>query len=225
MSGEMPEWKREVLERFRVWLETLPDEAPADPEDVSMDLYTLAEELTALKQEMRTLGRTTAQLAGSSQSVSDTLKEELPMLLKAQANKPPSATPDREMLMQARREAIRPFLIELGDLSVSFNELVARRAEIKWPFYVPQAVRNRLQQEQAKPMDVLATRLKSLLSRHALTPMAVVGAPFDAARMNAGGVERTGKVPPGCIGAVVRQGFVCGGDILRFAEVIVEENE
>lgn len=224
MNEEMPEWKRETLERFRGWLEALPDEAPVRSEDASMDLYTLAEELTALKQEMRTLGRTTAQLAGSSQSVSDTLKEELPMLLKAQANRPPPVPLDREVLSQARREAIRPFLIELGDLSVSFNELVARRTEIQWPFYVPQAVRKRLQREQAKPMDVLATRLKALLARHALTPMAVVGAPFDAARMNAAGVERTGKVPAGCIGAVVRQGFVCGEEVLRFAEVIVEEN-
>jgi len=55
--------------------------------------------------------------------------------------------------------------------------------------------------------------------------MAVFGEFFDATRMNAAGISRDGVVSPGCISAVVRQGFVCGEEVLRFAEVIVEENE
>jgi molecular chaperone GrpE len=225
MNALMPEWKQEALERFRGWLEALPDEAPVEPDEPSMDLYTLAEELTALKQEMRTLGRSTAQLADSSRTVSDTLKEELPMLLKAQEAATPSTAPDKEAVQAARRDAIRPFLIELGDLSVSFDELSARKAEVKWPFYVPEAVRKQLRQVQAKPLEVLSVRVNALLSRHALVPLASEGARFDAVRMNAAGVSCVGKVAPGCISAVVRQGFVCGEEILRFADVIVEENK
>ena len=225
MSDEMPEWKQQALERFSSWLEALPDASVETPEEVSMDPYTLAEELTALKQEMRTLGRTTAQLASSSQAVSNTLKEELPMLLQAQEPAAPSVAPDKEALQQARRKAIRPFLIELGDLAVSFNELSARKGELKWPFYVPAAVRRQLEQAQVKPLEVLTMRVSALLTRHALTPMATVGAPFDAARMNAAGMSVDGQVAPGCISAVVRQGFVCGADVLRFAEVIVEESK
>ncbi len=224
MTEGMPGWKLDALERFCGWLEALPDEPPECQNEDPVDLYVLAEELTALKQEMRTLGRTTARLADSSRTVSDTLKEELPMLLKARAA-PPAAAPDREALQQARREAARPFLIELGDLSAALNELRARNVAMSWPFYVPGAVRRRLQQAQAKPLEVLARRVHALLNRHALTAMAAEGEPFDAARMNAAGVSRDGHAPPGCVSAVVRQGFICKKDVLRFAEVIVEESE
>ena len=223
MSEELPEWKQERLASFIQWLEDLPEDEPESSDEVSIDLYTLAEELTALKQEMRTLGRTTSQWVASSETASKALKDELPRLLKTQVYS--SNAVSREMLAQARREASRPFLIELGDLSVSFGELVARRSKIKWPFYMSKKARERLQQEQMKPLDVLATRLKALLNRHAITPLAIVGAPFDATKMNAAGMECTGAVSPGCVSSVVRQGFICGEDVLRFAEVIIEENK
>jgi len=41
--------------------------------------------------------------------------------------------------------------------------------------------------------------------------------------MNAADISHTGKSAPGCVSAVVRQGFIRGGEILRQAEVIIEE--
>lgn len=222
MSEEMPEWKQVALTRFTEWLKEVPDEEPPSEEGSSVDLYTLAEELTALKQEMRTLGRNTARLAESGEVVSATLREELPALLKAQPSNSGSA-PNRETLLAARRDAERPFLVELGDLSVALSELSARRAEITWPFYVPGTVRKKLMSAQAKPLDVLTSRVSALLSRHALKPMAVVGERFEAVRMNAACMSSERAVAAGCISAVVRQGFICGEDILRMAEVVVEE--
>lgn len=222
MRAELPAWKQAALARFEAWLNEAPDAEPVFAEESPIDLYTLAEELTALKQEMRTLGRNTARLADSGEAVSKTLREELPTLLKKQAAGAVAA-PDRQALLAARRAAERPFLIELGDLSAALNELVARRVEMAWPFYVPAAVRKRLLSAQAKPLEVLTSRVAALLSRHAVKPLAVVGEPFEAARMNAAGVSSTGAVAAGCISAVVRQGFVCGDDVLRMAEVVVEE--
>ena len=37
------------------------------------------------------------------------------------------------------------------------------------------------------------------------------------------GIDLAGQVAAGCISAVVRQGFVCGDDVLRTAEVVIEE--
>jgi molecular chaperone GrpE len=226
MSNEtMPEWKQRTLARFTEWLESQPNDAPPEEAaDEPADLYTLAAELTALKQEMRTLGRTTAQLSDSSRGIAETLKEELPALLKAQTVAPASA-PDREALTQARRAAEHPFLVELGDLSTALNELRDRAVEPAWPFYVPASVRDRLTRAQAKPLEVLTARVGALLGRHGLVPLAAVGEPFAAARMNAAGVSSEGAVASGCISAVVRQGFVCGEEILRMAEVVVEKGE
>jgi molecular chaperone GrpE len=226
MSHElMPEWKQRTLAQFSEWLESLPDDVPQDvASDDPVDLYTLAAELTALKQEMRTLGRTTAQLSDSSREIAQTLKEELPSLLEGQMAAP-AVAPDRNALMQARRAAERPFLIELGDLSMALNELRDRIVEPAWPFYVPGAVRERWAKVQAKPLEVLAARVSALLRRHALVPQAGVGEPFKAAQMNAAGVSSEGAVAPGCISAVVRQGFVSGEEVLRMAEVVVEKGE
>lgn len=219
----LPDWKQRALAQFRAWLEGLPDDASSDDaSDDPVDLYTLAAELTALKQEMRTLGRTTAQLSDSSRGIADTLKEELPTLLKTPAATPVKA-PDRDALRQARCDAERPFLIELGDLSMALNELRDRAVEPDWPFYVPPSVRTRVMKAQAKPLDVLTARMKALLGRHGLVPLAMIGEPFDAVRMNAAGVSSEGDVAAGCISAVVRQGFVCGEEVLRMAEVVVEK--
>ena len=220
MNEAWPEWKRTALGSFSEWLDSLPDEEPPMDEIGSADLYTLAEELTALKQEMRTLGRSTARLAEVGESTRDALKQEMPALMKAQA-----ATTNRDALRQARREAEHAFLIELGDLSEALEELKARPVDMSWPFYVPAAVRDQLAKAQAKPLEVLAMRVKTLLARHALAPLAAVGAPFDAERMNAAGISGDGGAAPGCISAVVRQGYMCGNTVLRFAEVIVEEQE
>ena len=225
MNEAWPEWKRAAQASFSEWLETLPDEEPERLEEKSAaDLYTLAEELTALKQEMRTLGRNTARLADAGEATRDTLMQELPVLMKAQSASSAGA-PDREALLQARREAEQAFLIELGDLSEALDELRMRPVEMAWPFYVPDAVRKRLLKTQSKPLEVLAMRVKTLLSRHALTSLAAVGAPFDAERMNVAGLSNEEKIAPGCVSAVVRQGFMCGNTILRLAEVIVEEQK
>ena len=225
MNEDWPEWKRAALASFSEWLAELPDEEPERLEEKgAADLYTLAEELTALKQEMRALGRNTARLADAGEATRDTLMQELPVLMKAQSVSSAGA-PDREALLQARREAEQAFLIELGDLSEALEELRTRPVEMAWPFYVPGAVRVRLMQAQSKPLEVLAVRVKTLLGRHALTPLATVGAPFNAERMNAAGLSDERKVAPGCVSAVVRQGFICGNTVLRLAEVIVEEQK
>lgn len=219
----LPEWKQQALEQFQAWLAEVPDTEPSDEMVTpAADLYSLAEELTALKQEMRTLGRSTARLAESSESVSKTVKEELPELLRVVSEKP-SAETNQETLQGARRSAERPFLIELGDLYTALSELQNRSLDMKWPFYVSAKVRHQLEQAQSKPLDVLAARLNALLNRHAVKSMVVVGDCFDAKLMNAAGTSADGAVNAGCISAVVQQGFVCGDDVLRQAEVIVEE--
>lgn len=220
MSDDMPQWKRDALARFTEWLDAMPNEEPECQEPEPVDLYTLLEELTALKQEMRTLGRSTARLADSSLAVSHTLKDELPSLLRAQQA---STGPDKEALLQARRQAERAFLIELGDLSVALNELRNREVDVAWPFYVSASVREQLVGAHAKPLAVLASRVDALLSRHGLSALVAVGDAFNAVKMNAAGISNAGKIAPGCISAVVKQGFVCGDDVLRLAEVIVEE--
>lgn len=222
LSAERPAWKQNALDGFVEWLDSLPEDPPAESSEPAADLYTLAEELTALKQEMRTLGRNTARLAESSEAISHNLQSELPALLERQPP-PVSAAPDRETLRKTGRNAERPLLVELGEVAEALGELKERGMEIKWPFYVSASARRRLRNALMKPVTVLLARVDGLLVRHAVQKIASVGTPFDATSMNAVDISHTGKFAPDCVSAVVRQGFIRGGEILRIAEVIVEE--
>lgn len=222
MIEDRPLWKKEALDGFIEWLDNLPDDQPTESNEPEADLYTLAEELTALKQEMRTLGRNTARLADSSEAVSENLKRELPALLEQQKSSM-TVAPNKETLRNVSRNAERPLLVELGEVAEALSELNGRSIEVDCPFYVSKALRRRLRDALAKPITVLSTRVEGLLKRHAVRKIVTVGAPFDATSMNAAGISNAGTFAPGCVSAVARQGFIRGDEILRQAEVIVEE--
>ncbi len=223
MDSERPEWKQRALEEFVAWLDGLPAEPPDDlPADPAADLYALAAELTALKQETRTLGRATAQLAQSSRTISENLQTELPRLLRIHAA-PPPPPPGTETLASARRAAEHPFLVELGDLSAALSELQSRETTLDWPAFVPRALRRRVEASRDQPLQVLALRLDALLKRHHLETVAKIGQRFDATGMNATGISTEGTVEPACVSGIVRQGYRRGTETIRIAEVIIEE--
>lgn len=222
MSEDRPLWKQQALDGFIEWLDSLPDHQAFESDEAEADLYSLAEELTALKQEMRSLGRNAARLAESSETVSDNLKRELPAMLELQKSAIASA-PNKETLLKVSKKAESPLLVEIGDVAEALSELQTRNIDVDWPFYVSKALRRRLREALAKPITVLSARVEGLLKRHSVGEIASVGTAFDATTMNAAGISQEGKYAPGCVSAVARQGYIRGDEILRQAEVIVEE--
>lgn len=229
MSDEAPgDWKEEIRTEFERWLAQQPDQPPTGEagaldsserdaaSDAAGDLLTVIGELTALKQEVRGLGRASARLVAAAEQTAERAAGEARTLaddLRAAG---------REALQRARLEAEKPLLLELGDLRAALREIEARTrvGGTRWP---PWRRRARAVSGQDSALAVLARRLDSILTRQGVAAVGAVGDVFDARRMVAAGVTRQGHVAPGAVSAVVRVGFEAGGSLLRPAEVIVEE--
>ncbi|MCF7838241.1 MAG: nucleotide exchange factor GrpE [Candidatus Marinimicrobia bacterium] len=234
-SGAHPEpltdWKEQILDDFRRWLaaqpEMPPEELPTADPAPPPDLATLLDELAALRQEVRGLGRTSARLAAQAEETGTGLRDQLATVstrLEAEATALSQLDTRREDLARTREEAARPLLLEVADLADALYEVAGRPPPtLAWPAYVPRCVRRRVADSLPDTGPILRAKADAALRRQGLRPVAAVGDDFDPARMNAAGVSDAGQVAPGCVSAIIRQGYGLSRGILRVAEVIVEQ--
>ncbi|HAS82893.1 MAG TPA: nucleotide exchange factor GrpE [Verrucomicrobia bacterium] len=223
--GECSEvsWKDAVLADFKAWLDALPDDEPLpgdeDAEQVEdADLLSLVGEMTALRQEVKLMSRGTGKLSRTVEQVSQDVS----------TNVVPLADEIRRLDREARtsetRGVLSPLLLELGDLREGLREVTSKTSLLVRPWYLPQRRWASLGiVRQREDLDVLVRRIDSTLERHAVKPIAAEAMPFDARCMTAEGVTRSGRVSPGHVSTVVKQGFSVAGGILRPAHVMVEE--
>ncbi len=230
MSDETPGvWKEQIRTEFERWLAQQPDQPPTGEggapdlsardaaSDGAGDLLTVIGELTALKQEVRGLGRASARLVAAAEQTAERTAGE------ARALADDLRAAGREALQRARLEAEKPLLLEIGDLREALREIEARTRAVGGARWRPWRRPSPAADGQGSALGVLARRLDSILTRQGVVAVGVAGDVFDARRMVAAGVTRQGRVAPGAVGAVVRVGFEAGGSLLRPAEVIVEE--
>ena len=228
-SADFTDWKTEARLTFDRWLDSQPDQLPETdmPERLhggeasDGDLLSIVGELTALKQEIRGLGRSSARLAAtagqSTESVVATLRDVADDLRAV----------GREVMQQAKVDAQRPLLLELGDVREALRGLLARATAARQP-------RRRLWRRKPDPrtaplapdaLNVLARRIDGILERHGVEAVGAADEVFDGRCMTAVGISRERKVAPGRVSAVVRAGFMADAVLLRSAEVIVESEE
>ncbi len=223
-ATDRPDWKERARAEFELWLAAQSDHGPEQRNDgmaevgISADLLTVIGELTALKQEVRGMGRSSARLAASTKQAAERMGDDLHR-----------ATEDirsagREAIARALLDCEKPLLMELGDIRAALDEIVKREPVLRgrWPW------RGRIAQTVLEHRDallVLTRRIDSVLARHNVKPFGKPGDPFDGNRMTVTDVSRSGTVPDGAVSAVVRIGYVKDGTVLRSAEVIVEKED
>jgi hypothetical protein len=219
-------WKDAVLEDFRQWLDALPDEPPdaeegeeAEPVEDG-DLLGVVGEMTALRQEVKLMSRGTGKLSRTLEQVAqDVATNVVPLAEEIRRL-------DREARVSETRGTLGPLLLELGDLRECVRDVSAQAARPIRPWHVSRRLWETFGLERQKELlEVLARRLDSTLERHAVKPIAAEAMPFDARCMTADGVSRSGRVLPGQVSQVVKQGFAVAGGVLRPAHVIVETEE
>ncbi len=229
-SADFTDWKTEARLTFDRWLETQPDQLPETDLPESLhgdeasggDLLSIVGELTALKQEVRGLGRSSARLAAaagqSTESLVTTLRDVADDLRAL----------GRDAVQRARIDAERPLLLEFGDVREALRELVERataaRQQRRWRWH------RKPDPRAATPLTpdalhVLARRIDGILERHGVEAVGAADEVFDGRCMTAVGISRERHVAPGRVSAVVRTGFRVDAVLLRSAEVIVESEE
>lgn len=225
LASEPVAWKQRVLADFAHWLEAIPDAEPppetdGDATDASGDLLALIGETTALRQEVKLMGRNTGKLLSNVEQVAENVTTKVLPLAEDRRRQ------DREVRQLEARNLLRPLLLEMGDLREAIREAEEQLSEPRWPWYVPARIRRLASVERYRGIQgMLIRRIDSILQRHDVKPVAAVRDRFDASVMTAAGVSRDAAVAPGHVHAIVKQGFAVSGDLLRPAHVIVEEEK
>lgn len=223
--GDTVAWKQQVLADFAQWLEALPAAEPpfetdGDPTSSSGDLLTLIGETTALRQEVKFMGRNAGKMLGTVEQIAAEMTENVLPLVDNQRRQ------EREVRQAETRNLLRPLLLEMGDLQEAIREASQQLVDPRWPWVVPQRIRRLAGVARHRSMyDMLVRRIDSILMRHDVKPVAAVRDAFDATVMTAAGISREGAVAAGHVSAIVKQGFTVSGDVLRPAHVIVEEEQ
>jgi molecular chaperone GrpE len=214
------ETREQLLERFRAYLDELPDAALAEPgeENRQTDLYSLFAELAALKTEVRLESRQVKTAFDEFRAVFETLQA-------SQSQLGGELDRARAALPEQRRAALKPVLLELVEL---YDRLEAGLRALQ--NYRPTVLGRLLglgRRERAllhaitEGQDISLRRLEQMLSNQQVAALAALGQPLDPHTMRAAEVEQRNDVDNGVVTEELRKGYTWQGELLRLAEVKV----
>lgn len=206
--------KEQLLERFRSYLDTLP-EVEATTEEPHTDLYSLFTELVTLKNEVRLESRQIKTALDEFRAVFETLQTSQNQL-GTELDRARSALPEQ------RRTALKPILLELLDLH---DRLEAGLRVLQ--DYRPSLLGRLCRQEQAllqamtQGQEISLRRLEQILGTQQVTALNAHGQLLDPHTMRVTELERRSDLVNGIVTEELRKGYTWQGDLLRLAEVKV----
>lgn len=217
LPADTPEWKQQILADFSQWLDTLPEEAPPAGEATvdNCDMYTLLSEFTALRQEIRFQNREQNRTTASMAEMQDAYEKSLALFEKSARNIETLAIDIRQ---DAQKNTTIPFL-DVRDALVRGDATCRSVIEqSRWYQRTPRNIR-----AIAEGYEMAIRRFDRALSYAGITPVKTVGHPFDPKQMKAMGRQSNPDVEAGIVLAEEAGGFVRNGEVIRTAEVIVND--
>ena len=227
MSGCAPDHRQRLIETVHAWLDELDRAEPAPPglapdsiasPDPAPDLFSVLGQLSALTRETQLQGRATNRLHAELGQALDRLTGP------TTHGEPAAAGQDLvRQLGRARREARTELVSELLEvrdhLSRNLAEAERRLASLR-------GLRARLGQRPVlealvKGTQLAQERLDDLLRRLDVYEIRCLNAAFNPNLMRVAAVSHTTAAASGTVLAVIRPGYTCNGQVLRFAEVQV----
>ncbi|ABM60938.1 nucleotide exchange factor GrpE [Halorhodospira halophila] len=211
--------EREALvARFRDYLER-SDGAPQEEQaPQTPDLYTLLNEMAALKNDVRLESR-------QYKSALDQLSEDCEMLRQQNGQLQEHLERERRRADLAHDDAEQAVLQELLDLR---DRLAAghRQVATHRPGWLARlGGTRRYLSSVAQGMEMNLRHLDEILARRGVQVQETVQKPFDPQTMHAVDTTTEPGADHGVVVREVRQGFLRGGRVLRTAEVIVNKKD
>ncbi|MGA9602002.1 MAG: nucleotide exchange factor GrpE [Methylocystis sp.] len=218
--------KDALLERFRSYLEGLGAGAdePADRGDEVADLHSVFVEIAALRNEARVQSRLTKEALDQFRGVFETLRGNSAALEQQLKD---AKTREKEQ----SRAVLRPFLLDIVDIRDRLAAAVAAPTPPSGqaPFLrlalrlLPSWLRPEAQASDPwrEGLAMTLRRLDQALATRRVTPIALVGRPFQPALARAVCVVEDETVAEGTVTAELRAGFLFEDEVLRPAEVTV----
>ena len=210
------DWKQDVLEDFRRWLDAFEEEPPEDgePEPAECDLHDLFAEFAALRQEVRLQNREQSR-AGRELAKAAAVYETAAAV--AQRREEDLAALETRVSRAAEDRCLRAVL-EVRDALVRGREAaVALRDRPRGLFRrPPQGIAG-----VAEGYELALRRFDRMLSGFGVRPVQTAGHPFDSRTMHAVEARRVEGVEDGTVVEELRSGFIRDGEVLRLADVAV----
>jgi molecular chaperone GrpE len=214
------ETKEQLLDRFRAYLDKLPEATPVESAETDRrtDLYSLFAELAALKNEVRLESRQVKTALDEFRAVFETLQASQTQL-GGELDRARAALPEQ------RRAALKPVLLELlelrdrleAGLRVLQNYRPALLARLLGAGRRERALLRAITEGQ----DISLRRLDQILNTQQVAALNVQGQPLDPHTMRAAEVEQRNDVGNGIVTEELRKGYLWQGELLRLAEVKV----
>lgn len=211
-----PEWKQYILDDFASWLDQFP-EIPKDDDAQgleSCDLFTLLSEFSALKQEIHMQNREQDRTIKVLDSVIDGYRKESENYREAVQK---LSIIEEQVVKATERRIVLSFL-DIRDTLVRGKHACEEIVKASW-FFKPRGI-----QSTIEGYEMALRKFDKLLSDVEVFPVETVGKPFDSRLMRA--VDKR-LVPDKEKGIVLEElvcGFVRGEEVIRIAEVIVNED-
>lgn len=217
-TDEMQPWKTKVLDDFKTWLSQMPDQVPsalsATPD--TCDLYTLLSEFTALKQEIKMQNREqhrTLKALGQITAMTDAYGEVMDHLNEKTRQ---LAALEQNIRMETEKKTVSYFL-DIRDSLVRGRAACPAPGPKKGFFHrIPKNMDN-----IREGYDMAIRKFDASLALLGIHPIASTGAVFDPMVMKALESRAMEGMEQGTVVETVSGGFKRGGEILRYAQVIV----
>jgi hypothetical protein len=208
-------WKEQLRARFEAWLATVetlpePDEAPDAP-----DLYSLFEELAALRNESRKGNRKSAEVFSQFGTSLGGFEEEMKRL-RGQLTRLETTQPAAQDLPRSHCLALVEMLDRLHRLRGAM-ERMPRPGRLA--FIPPRAAWQEAWKSLRQGFEILVTHLETLTAKAGLRPIPTVGLAFDPTCMVALEAVATSGRPPNFVHQEISPGYARGEEVLRPAEV------
>ncbi len=215
----MNDWKSLVLQDFQHWLDNLPEDVITydDAGEAGGDWHTLWAEFTALRQEVRLQNREQAKVARDLATVTEV--GETTIGLFRRHTEELSGLEDRSR-QAAERWCLLLFL-DVRDALVRGQDAAARVAASRGLFRRPP----RGIKEVVQGYEMAIERFDRALAQAGVRHIETVGRIFDAEQMRAVETRTVGRVKDGVVVEEFLSGFVCGDEVLRLAEVVVNRHQ
>ncbi|MCB1826369.1 MAG: nucleotide exchange factor GrpE [Candidatus Competibacteraceae bacterium] len=207
--------KEQLLERFRAYLDELPEADSTAEGNRHTNLYSLFAELVALKTEVKLESRQIKTVLDEFRAVFETLQT-------SQSQLGGELDRVRNALPEQRRAALKPVLLELLELR-DRQEAGLRTLQSHRPSPLGRLCRREqaLLQAVAQGQEISLRRLDQILNSQQVAALAARGQPLDPHTMRAAELDRRPDLANGIVTEELRKGYTWQGELLRLAEVKV----
>jgi hypothetical protein len=220
-SPELHAWKQSLRQQFESWLESVEQMSEVQEQTDPPDLYSLYEEITALRNETRKTNRKSAEVFSRFGESLGSFQDEIGRL-NEQLNRIESAAGDKPALPRSHFLA----LVELADRMHRLGAAFERPPRPgRLAFLSPVGPWEKAWTNWQQGFSILVNHFEKLLEQMGVQRLHTVGTTFDPLSMLAVATIAPNGQPLNVVVEEVAPGYRWHDEVLRPAEVKITKSE